>query len=194
MLLNSAVSKWVSGVVASSRCAPVKRTWLLNVVMSETTTSTMGGTKKDWVNEDLDMRNLPGLNAQQLAKIRDSDNFLRNKHMKIEAEMDSANRDAARRKRMIYRSKQRGWLEADLLLGAWAVNNVPGLSAKELDEYELVLKEETIDIYNYVSGKDALPPHLKNLNVMKQLQAYAKARTMASPESYARIKKEANLT
>jgi hypothetical protein len=28
---------------------------------------------------------------------------------------------AARRKRLIYRSKQRGWLEVDLLLGTWYV-------------------------------------------------------------------------
>jgi succinate dehydrogenase assembly factor 2 len=95
---------------------------------------------------------------------------------------------------MIYRSKQRGWLEVDLLLGSWAVDNVPKLTNKELDEYELVLKEETIDIYNYISGKDALPDHLKGLEVIQKLQAYAMAKNMASPEGYAEIKKKANLT
>jgi succinate dehydrogenase assembly factor 2 len=33
-----------------------------------------------------------------------------------------------RRKRLIYRSKQRGWLEVDLLMGTWAVEHVPKLS------------------------------------------------------------------
>ena len=28
--------------------------------------------------------------------------------------------EAVRRKRLVYRSKQRGWLEVDLLLGTWA--------------------------------------------------------------------------
>jgi len=154
----------------------------------------MGGTKKDWVNEDQDMKNLPGLSPQQLAKIQASDNYLRNKHFKIEADMEAKERDIVRRKRMIYRSKQRGWLEADLLMGAWAVKNVPHLSDAELDEYELLLKEETIDIYNYVSGKDALPPHLASLGVMRRLQQYALQRTMSGPELYAQVKKEANLT
>ena len=54
---------------------------------------------------------------------------------------------------MIYRSKQRGWLEADILLGSWAVLHVPSLSIKELDEYEIILNEETIDVFNYVTGK-----------------------------------------
>jgi hypothetical protein len=54
------------------------------------------------------------------------------------------------------------------------------------------LKEETIDIYNYISGKDALPDHLKNLPIMKVIQAYALEKPMASPETYAKVKKETN--
>jgi len=181
----------VTRVVKQSRVGPPVS---LRTLAHMSTTSTMGGTKKDWVNEDQDMKNLPGLNPQQLAKIRESDTFLRNKHFKIESEMEAKERDIARRKRMIYRSKQRGWLEADLLMGAWAVTNVPGLSEAELEEYETLLKEETIDIYNYISGKDALPPHLASLGIMKRLQKYALERTMSGPDLYARVKKEANLT
>lgn len=154
----------------------------------------MGGEKKDWVNEDQDMRNLPGLNREQLMKIRESDYYLRNRHMKIEADMDATTRDAVRRKRMIYRSKQRGWLEADLLLGSWAVQNVPHLNDAELDEYELLLKEETIDIYNYISGKDKLPPHLQSLKVMHRLMEYALQKDMTGPDGYARVKRANNLT
>ena len=95
---------------------------------------------------------------------------------------------------MIYRSKQRGWLEADLLMGSWASMNVPTLTEKELDEYELLLKEETIDIYNYISAKDPLPPHLQNLGVMDKLQSYALERGMADPEGYRKVKRDTNLT
>ena len=95
---------------------------------------------------------------------------------------------------MIYRSKQRGWLEADLLMGSWAQENVPHLSVKELDEYEEILNVETIDVYNYISGKDELPSHLKNLSVMKKLQEYAMTRNMASPEGYEKMKIRTNLT
>jgi succinate dehydrogenase assembly factor 2 len=33
----------------------------------------------------------------------------------------SVDRDEAHRKKLIYRSKQRGWLEVDLLMGSFAV-------------------------------------------------------------------------
>lgn len=95
---------------------------------------------------------------------------------------------------MIYRSKQRGWLEADLLLGSWAVANVPGLNDEELDQYEEILKVETIDVYNYVSMKDVPPPHLRDLPLMKRLQAFALKRDMVAPEGYAAVKKNSNLT
>ena len=95
---------------------------------------------------------------------------------------------------MIYRSKQRGWLEADLLMGSWAQKYVPALSNDELDEYEVLLKEETIDIYNYISAKDPLPPHLQGLGVMDKLQKYALERGMADPIGYDKVKRDANLT
>ncbi|KAF0698744.1 Aste57867_10649 [Aphanomyces stellatus] len=65
--------------------------------------------------------------------------------------------DIANRKRVIYRSKQRGWLEVDLLLGRWASENVYSLSTDELKQYEDILNRETIDIFNLISGKDPIP-------------------------------------
>jgi len=137
---------------------------------------------------------LPGLSGSQIDKIARTDVELRNRHLRIEGEMETGERDMVRRRRMIYRSKQRGWLEADLLMGSWAVKNVPTLTELELDEYELLLKEETIDIFNYVSGKDPLPDHLKHLSVMKKLMGYALVQNMTSPEGYAKVKKDSNLT
>jgi succinate dehydrogenase assembly factor 2 len=142
-----------------------------------------------WVNEDKDMSALPGLSQHQLEKIAQEDARLRGKHVEGTPEEDEA-----RRKRMIYRSKQRGWLEADLLMGSWAQKYVPALSNDELDEYEVLLKEETIDIYNYISAKDPLPPHLQGLGVMDKLQKYALERGMADPIGYDKVKRDANLT
>lgn len=68
------------------------------------------------------------------------------------------------------------------------------LTDAELDEMEIILTVETIDVYNYISGKDALPDHLRNLSTMKKLQAYALRRTMASPEHYKDAKIRNNLT
>ncbi|TYZ60170.1 hypothetical protein PybrP1_012079 [[Pythium] brassicae (nom. inval.)] len=82
------------------------------------------------------------------------------------------NADEANRKRVIYRSKQRGWLEVDLLLGSWASKNVMALSAEELQQYEDILNQETIDIFNYISSKDAIPAQL-DTPIMKRLQEYS---------------------
>lgn len=106
---------------------------------------------------------LPGLSPEQIDKIAESDKYYRTRHINIEGDLSPEERDMVRRKRMIYRSKQRGWLEADLLMGSWAVKYVPTLSETDLDDYDIMLKEETIDIYNYISGKDELPEHLKNM-------------------------------
>ena len=141
---------------------------------------------------DSDMSNLPGLTVDQLQKIGAKDLYLRTRHFGIEENL--TDRDEVRRRRMIYRSKQRGWLEADILLGSWAVENVPKLTSAQLDEYEKILEEETINIYNYVSMKDPLPDHLKSLKLMKDLQEYAIKSKILNPEAYEKIKRETNLT
>ena len=45
----------------------------------------------------------------------------------------------------------------DLLLGNFATDFVMDMDELELAEYERILSEETIDIYNYVTGKDPVP-------------------------------------
>ena len=137
---------------------------------------------------------LIGLSEEQATKVQAINQSLRARHVQIEAQMDPADKDVARRKRMIYRSKQRGWLEADTLMGSWAVEYVPTLSHAQLDEYETILNEETIDIFNYITGKDALPDRLKDLTLMKDLQAYALRSKVFDPIRYAEIKKTSNLT
>ncbi|KAF0737194.1 hypothetical protein AaE_008928 [Aphanomyces astaci] len=93
--------------------------------------------------------------------------------------------DTANRKRVIYRSKQRGWceppfslgethidmLEVDLLMGRWASENVWTLTVDELQQYEDILNRETIDIFNFISGKDAIPEEI-NTPVMKRIQDF----------------------
>ena len=74
------------------------------------------------------------LTAQQLRNAAEMDAKYRSSHMEVESKMDPEEFDMVRRKRMIYRSKQRGWLEADLLMGSWATEHVPTLTNLELDE------------------------------------------------------------
>merc|ERR1711871_1077556 len=98
--------------------------------------------------------------------------------------------DAAHRKRLIYRSKQRGWLEVDLLLGTWASKHVMDLSADEVDQYEQILHCETVDTFNMIIGKQEVPKELQT-PVMARLQAYAHESPLGqmSPDDYAEAKK-----
>jgi succinate dehydrogenase flavin-adding protein (antitoxin of CptAB toxin-antitoxin module) len=130
--------------------------------------------------------------AEQLARAERKDKELRSKHNY--STEDSTIDLESRRRRIIYRSKQRGLLEVDLLLGSWATENVPRLSEQELDEYETFLAEETIDIFNFVTKKDQLPAHLKDFKVIKQIQDYSLRAGVHSPTAYADMKQKSNLT
>jgi len=139
--------------------------------------------------------NLPGLSEMQLRRIEYRDfEYRMRQHVDPPGVTDPAERDEARRKRMIYRSKQRGWLEADILMGSFAVKYVPTLSDRDLDDYEVILSVETIDIFNYVSGKDTPPDHLKDLPVMRKMQDYAQRVNVSGPEDYRTVKTNSNLT
>uniref|UniRef100_A0A7S2YT63 Succinate dehydrogenase assembly factor 2, mitochondrial n=1 Tax=Entomoneis paludosa TaxID=265537 RepID=A0A7S2YT63_9STRA len=101
-----------------------------------------------------------------------------------------------RRKRLVYRSKQRGWLEVDLLLGTWASENVPSLNAAELDEYEEFVNQETIDIYNIITLRvQVLPENLQNNQVVQRIQNWARGSPLgkADPEKYKQVKSDAQL-
>eukprot|EP01039_Chlorochromonas_danica_P006444 gene6444-7107_t len=136
---------------------------------------------------------LPGLSSSQAEKVYNRNNQMRSEYEAIKPNMNEKEFDEVRRKRLIYRSKQRGWLEVDILLGSWAARHVPQLTKEQMDDYEAILREETIDIFNFVSGKDALPERLQGSQIMKQLQEYAMKSEVTDPERYEQIKTTTNL-
>jgi hypothetical protein len=90
--------------------------------VSEYATPTSGEPK--WESKDAltsaEMAAKP-ITPEQMHNAAAADARYRSSHMEVEAKLGPEDFDMVRRKRMIYRSKQRGWLEADLLLGTWAV-------------------------------------------------------------------------
>lgn len=62
-----------------------------------------------------------------------------------------------RRKRLLYRSVYRGNKENDILLGQFARAHIGTFDAAELDQYERLLAVGDNEIYDWVSGKAAVP-------------------------------------
>jgi succinate dehydrogenase assembly factor 2 len=104
---------------------------------------------------------------------------------------------ATRQKRLIYRSKQRGWLEVDLLLGTWASQNVQKLEVDELDQFEDFVNMETIDIYNIITLRIDVPDSLKRdgAGIVERIQDWARSSPLgkADPVRYKAMKTEAKL-
>ncbi len=103
-----------------------------------------------------------------------------------------------RKKRLVYRSKQRGWLEVDLLLGTWANENVPSLDMDELDQFEDFVNMETIDIYNVITLRADVPEDMKRedgTGVVERIQEWARSSPLgkAEPEKYSAVKRDNNL-
>lgn len=158
--------------------------------------------------QGLEQEPLAPLTAEQVRRIGERSAALRAEHLRLKTDVPASSLDPAqaargadvdadevRRKRLLYRSKQRGWLEVDLLLGSWAAQHVPGLSAAELDEYEALLNQETIDIFQIVNGQRPPPPELEGSAVLARLQAYAESAPFgkASVEGYEAVKDKTNL-
>ena len=115
-----------------------------------------------------------------------------------EGSLDTASELQVRQKRLIYRSKQRGWLEVDLLLGTWASQHVETLSPNELDQFEDFVNMETIDIYNIITLRLDIPEELKTPDgsgVVERIQEWARNSPLgkADPAMYKAVKTDNNL-
>jgi len=80
----------------------------------------------------------------------------------------------AKVKRLSYRSKQRGYLELDLIVGSWAEQQLPKMTTKELDEFAVVLDQENPDLFPWLTGQDEAPAHMNDNSVFQQLRAHMK--------------------
>ena len=103
-----------------------------------------------------------------------------------------------RKKRLVYRSKQRGWLEVDVLLGTWASLFVENLTLEELNDFEEFVNLETIDIYNIITLKAEVPESMATENgdgIVERIQEWARSSPLGKgdPEKYGKAKKEHNL-
>lgn len=83
----------------------------------------------------------------------------------------TAEEDATRRKRLIFRSWHRGMRETDLMLGRFADRHVAGMTADQLERYEALIESPDPDIYNWVTGAEPVPPS-HDTDVMRLLRNF----------------------
>lgn len=83
--------------------------------------------------------------------------------------------DAARRKRLAYRSRYTGTKETDVFLGRFADRYLPTLDPARLDEYEALIDNADPDLFLWISGRTPVPDRW-NTETMRLLQSLAVAR------------------
>lgn len=87
------------------------------------------------------------------------------------SESADVNHDA-RVRRLLYRCKQRGLRELDLLMGTWADENLDSLSPSDLDDFEKLCEhQESPHIMKWLTGQMEIPPEFDTA-VLKSLIEY----------------------
>jgi succinate dehydrogenase flavin-adding protein (antitoxin of CptAB toxin-antitoxin module) len=103
------------------------------------------------------------------------------------ATSNNENDDAEARLRLanklVYRAKQRGFLELDLLVGLWAERAIPRMAAASfpadearralLDTQEL-LDAENPDLFKWLTGQEPAPEHMARNSAFADLHAHVK--------------------
>eukprot|EP01090_Pellita_catalonica_P002010 TRINITY_DN11697_c0_g1_i1.p1 TRINITY_DN11697_c0_g1~~TRINITY_DN11697_c0_g1_i1.p1 ORF type:complete len:139 (+),score=15.98 TRINITY_DN11697_c0_g1_i1:65-481(+) len=76
------------------------------------------------------------------------------------------------RRKLLYRSRERGMLETDLILGTFALENLASLTEEEATQYSDLIDELDPDIWNWITKRAEVPAKHQN-NIMTRLQAHA---------------------
>ncbi|CAE6501872.1 unnamed protein product [Rhizoctonia solani] len=78
------------------------------------------------------------------------------------------------RARLVYQTRKRGTLESDLLLSTFAKEHLPGMSEKELREFDQLLDEPDWDIYYWAINKKQPPAKWEGTMLLDKLRVHAK--------------------
>lgn len=79
--------------------------------------------------------------------------------------------DDPRLRKLNFRAWRRGFREADLIVGAFADAELPGMDAGDLDRFEALLEVPDGDLYDWIVER-AEPPPEHDHAVMHRLRAF----------------------
>eukprot|EP00878_Enallax_costatus_P018102 GHUV01019045.1.p1 GENE.GHUV01019045.1~~GHUV01019045.1.p1 ORF type:complete len:127 (+),score=19.98 GHUV01019045.1:157-537(+) len=63
--------------------------------------------------------------------------------------------------KLLYRSKQRGFLELDLLVGLWAEQEIPRMDTQMLQQFAVVLDQENPELFKWLTGQSEAPQDMQ---------------------------------
>ena len=73
--------------------------------------------------------------------------------------IDSDDRLASRKRRLLYRATHRGTYENDLVIGGFARRHLGGMDEAGLDALEAVMEHPDTDLADWVTGRRPIPDH-----------------------------------
>lgn len=76
------------------------------------------------------------------------------------------------RKVMLYRARQRGWLELDVILGTFADKHLATMTEAEVDMFGDILSRENPDLFKYLSGQTPPSADLKDNSVFQKILSH----------------------
>lgn len=71
-------------------------------------------------------------------------------------------------KKLLYQSTNRGCREIDYILGAFTRKHIASMDEKDLQDFALILSQNDLDIYDWITNKTNPPSHLDS-NIMSLL-------------------------
>ena len=95
-----------------------------------------------------------------------SDNHHEHNHLRLGDADGKAHINA-----LLYRARQRGFLELDLLLGGWASRNAAALDASGRAALEELLELENPDLFAWLTGQVPAPPEVSQNAAFKSIAA-----------------------
>lgn len=75
-------------------------------------------------------------------------------------------------KRLRHQSLKRGTSENGIILGSFAESKLDSLSSDALDEYQTIIDESDVDLFNWMSGIRPIPPKYRSSAVFSHLLSH----------------------
>ncbi|CAH9142727.1 unnamed protein product [Cuscuta epithymum] len=138
-------------------------------------------------------RNCPSFQTTPISFHRLSRPFLSStsRFYSSNVDIDLSDEEAKRRlfNRLVYRSKQRGYLELDLILGNWVENHIHSMDANGIKALVHVLDAENPDLWKWLTGQEQAPDAIRtnpvftavHEKVLNNLDKHTSPETRATP-------------